>query len=204
MLRKFVGNPIEQTLNRAAPFFVRHKITPNMLTLTGLGINVIAAYCYYADHIFVAGFIILLAGVFDMLDGAVARAGQQVSPFGGITDSVVDRYSDFVIFGGILAHFAARGNFSMTLLTAAILCGAFMISYVRARAELVIPKCEVGLMERPERIIVLAAGSLFGLFEAALWFLAVATHLTALHRIFYARVASRTLPLNQDRTCPPS
>jgi len=81
----------------------------------------------------------------------------------------------------------------MTLISAITLCGAFLVSYVRARAELIIPKCAVGLMERPERIIVLAAGSIFGFLNVAIWFLCITTHLTALHRILFTRRAVRNL-----------
>jgi len=89
----------------------------------------------------------------------------------------------------VLAYFARSGDLLMTLISAAALRGAFKVRYVHARAELVIPKCTVGLMERPERIIVIAAGSLFGFFHAGVWFLAVTTHLTAFHRVFYTRRA---------------
>ena len=128
-----------------------------------------------------------MAGLFDMLDGAVARTGNKASQWGGVFDSVIDRYSDFLILGGILAYFSKQGDFGMTLLILIIVCGTFLISYVRARAELAIPKCAVGIMERPERILLLSAGSIFGFFHTALWILAITTHVTALHRIFHTR-----------------
>jgi len=185
MLRHFVEKGIEPSLKALAQAFVHRNISPALLTLTGLGINAVAAGLYVAAYIVSAGVVILFAGLFDMLDGAVARASGKASKLGGFLDSVVDRYSDFLIFGGVLAYFARNGDLLMTLVSATALCGAFMVSYVRARAELVIPNCAVSLMERPERIIVLAAGSLFGFFHAAVWFLAVTTHLTALHRILH-------------------
>lgn len=187
MLRGIIGNRIETLLARIARTLHRYRITPNILTLSGLTINFLAAVLYYQGWMVVAGWVILFAGLFDMLDGAVARAGHQATPFGGFLDSVVDRYSDFVIFGGVLAYFAGKADILMTLLTAVVLCGAFLISYVRARAETIIAKCDVGLMERPERIILLAAGSIFGCLHAALWVLAITTHLTALYRIYYTR-----------------
>ena len=91
----------------------------------------------------------------------------------------------------MLAYFADAGKPGMTILVLFIVCGAFMVSYVRARAELVIPKCDVGLLERPERIVILAAGSIFGFLVAVLWFLAVFTHLTAAYRIYYTHKHSR-------------
>jgi len=152
-------------------------------------INIVAAALYFNGFFLAGGIIIIFAGIFDMLDGAVARGSGKASDLGGFIDSVVDRYSDFLIFGGVLAYFAREGNFLMTLVSAVTLCGAFLVSYVRARAELVIPKCAVGLMERPERIIVLAAGSIFGFLNVAIWFLCIATHLTALHRIIFTHRA---------------
>lgn len=185
MLRRIVGNHIETTLAGIASALHGRGITPSSLTVTGLIINGVAAYIYYWGFLKPAGALILFAGLFDMLDGAVARAGNNESKTGGFVDSVVDRYSDFLIFGGVLAFFARAGDFEGVILALAIICGSFMVSYVRARAELVIPKCDVGLLERPERIIILAAGSVFNFFDAALWILAVFTHVTACYRIYY-------------------
>jgi phosphatidylglycerophosphate synthase len=185
MLRNIAENKVEAILARIAPVLVRRKITPNSLTYTGLFFSFVAAYLLYCGFMVIGGVLVVFAGFFDMLDGAVARSEGSVSKIGGFTDSVIDRYSDFVIFGGLLAHFASHGDFGKTILVAVIICGAFLVSYVRARAELVIPKCAVGVMERPERIILLAAGCIFGFLTAALWILAFTTHLTALHRIHY-------------------
>ena len=185
MLRKYLGKHVETALTGTALFLSRIGLSPNVITLTGLAINGVAAYLYFMGYFVLGGIVILLAGLFDALDGAVARAGRTVSDIGGFFDSVIDRYSDFLIFGGVLAHFAYNGKGAMTLLTLFVLCGAFMVSYARARAELVIPKCDIGLMERPERIIILAAGSIFNFLEVALWFLAVFSHLTAVYRIHY-------------------
>ncbi|MCF8083305.1 MAG: CDP-alcohol phosphatidyltransferase family protein [Deltaproteobacteria bacterium] len=187
MLRSIIGDGIESVLSKVAPILHQHHITPSVLTLTGLAVNFIGATFYYHGFMVIGGWVILFAGLFDMLDGVVARAGNRATPWGGFMDSVVDRYSDFVIFGGVLAYFAANADVLMTVLTAVVICGVFLISYVRARAELVIAKCDVGLMERPERIILLAAGSIFGFLHAALWILAVTTHITALYRIYYTR-----------------
>ena len=185
MLRLLVGNKIDGVLTTIAHHLHQKKITPNHLTFTGLAINTIGALCYYNGWMFMGGMVILFAGLFDMLDGAVARVSNTVSKIGAFTDSVVDRYSDFIIFGGILAFFAKEGNLGGTLLVLLIVCGSFLTSYIRARAELVIPSCDVGLMERPERIIILAVGSMINFFSLALWILAVGTHLTAVHRIWY-------------------
>ncbi len=192
MLRKIVGDKSEAVLAGIASRLHRHKITPNILTITGLIINGLGAYSYYQGFIVLGGIVILFAGLFDMLDGAVARSGENVSKIGAFTDSIVDRYSDFIILGGLLAYFARNDDLANTILVLVIVCGTFLVSYTRARAELVIPKCDVGLMERPERIIVLAAGSIFNFLNIALWILAIFTHITAFHRIYYTYQMHKT------------
>ncbi len=185
MLRKIVGDKIESIFSSLEPLLPNNRIIPNILTFTGLGINFIGAFLFFKGHMKIAGFVILFAGLFDILDGAVARARNLATEIGAFTDSVVDRYSDFVIFGGVLAYFIRKENLTYSILVLFIISGAFLISYIRAKAELIIPKCDVGFMERPERIIVLALGSIFDMFNLALWFLAIFTHLTAFYRIYY-------------------
>jgi CDP-diacylglycerol---glycerol-3-phosphate 3-phosphatidyltransferase len=194
MLRDIIEKRIEAPLKALAQALIRRNISPTLLTLTGFMINIVAAGLYFNGFFLAGGIIIIFAGIFDMLDGAVARGSGKASDLGGFIDSVVDRYSDVLIFGGGLAYFAREGNLLMTLVSAVTLCGAFLVSYVRARAELVIPKCAVGLMERPERIIVLAAGSIFGFLNAAIWFICITTHLTAVHQIIFTR---RTVKASQ-------
>jgi len=185
MLRKFIGNKIEQLFSLLEPLIPDNKIIPNVLTFTGLGINLIGALLFFEGHMKSAAVVILFAGLFDILDGAVARARNLATEIGAFTDSVVDRYSDFVIFGGVLAYFIKKGNITYSILLLFVISGAFLISYIRAKAELIIPKCDVGFMERPERIIVLALGAMFDMLEFAIWFLAISTHLTAFYRIYY-------------------
>ncbi len=185
MLRKIIGNKIEYLFGYLEPFLPAHRIVPNILTFTGLGINLIGALLFFEGAMKAAGIVILFAGLFDILDGAVARARNLATKIGAFTDSVVDRYSDFVIFGGILAYYIKNGDLTYSIVLLFVISGAFLISYIRAKAELIIPKCDVGLMERPERIIVLALGCLFDMLKPALWFLAIFTHITAFYRIYY-------------------
>jgi phosphatidylglycerophosphate synthase len=191
MIRRYIGDRTETALSSLARLIQRRGVSPNFITLAGLAMNLGAAGAYAAGAWVAAGVIVLLAGFFDMLDGAVARAGGRASAVGGFTDSVADRYSDGIVFGGLVLHFAARGDVKGSLLVLVALIGAYQVSYVRARAELVIPRCDVGLMERAERLILLAAGSLFGFLETALWLLAILTHLTALHRIYFTVTSVR-------------
>jgi CDP-diacylglycerol--glycerol-3-phosphate 3-phosphatidyltransferase len=180
-----VEDKTQSLINPIASFLHRCKISANILTLSGLVVNGIAAYYYYQGLIVLGGIGVLIGGLFDTLDGAVARSSGNPVRAGAFSDSVVDRYSDFIVLGAILAFFAKKGDFQNTILLLIVICGTFLVSYIRARAELVIPKCRVGVMERPERVILLALGSLTGFLDAAIWILAIGTHLTALHRIYF-------------------
>ena len=113
-----------------------------------------------------------LAGLFDMLDGSLARASGRVTPFGAFLDSVIDRYSDLVVLLGIVVLFARTPNERGALVAMAGLVGSVMVSYTKARAESIGVSCTVGFMERPERMICLIVGALFDLLEPALWVLA--------------------------------
>lgn len=171
------------------------RISPNMLTFVGLLINVVAAFFFgyaraeNADRMFLyAGLVIIGAGIFDMVDGRVARATNQVSVFGAFFDSVMDRYSDVAIFFGLLVYYARGNRFKYVVLVAFVMTASVMISYARARAEALIGQCKVGFMERPERIVLVILGALFnrwGAMAPALWVLAVLSTTTVIHRIRY-------------------
>ncbi len=174
------------------------KISPNTLTFIGLIINIVAAFFFgyarnaNADRMFLYGGLILIgAGLFDMVDGRVARATNQVSVFGAFFDSVIDRYSDAAIFFGLLVHYARGNRFQYVVLVAFCMVASLMVSYTRARAEALIGSCKVGFMERPERIVLVILGALFnrwGVMAPALWVLAALTTLTVIHRIRYTFV----------------
>jgi CDP-diacylglycerol---glycerol-3-phosphate 3-phosphatidyltransferase len=171
------------------------KISPNTLTFIGLLINVVAAFFFgYArsyNHVkmfLIAGFVIIGAGLFDMVDGRVARATNQVSVFGAFFDSVLDRYSDVAIFFGLLVYYARVDRYFYVFLAAFVMTACLMVSYTRARAEALIGQCKVGFMERPERIVLVILGALFdkwGTMAPALWVLAVMATITVIHRIRY-------------------
>src|ERR1700748_2646142 len=159
------------------------KISPNTLTFIGLLINIVAALFFgfaegaNANRIFFyAGLIIIGAGIFDMVDGRVARQTNQVSVFGAFFDSVMDRYSDVAIFFGLLVYYARGNRLFYVGLTAFVMTACLMVSYTRARAEALIGTCKVGFMERPERIVLIILGALFERWDAmpsALWCLAL-------------------------------
>ena len=171
------------------------KISPNALTFIGLIINIVAALFFgfargdHAHRYFVyAGLTIIGAGIFDMVDGRVARQTGQVSVFGAFFDSVIDRYSDVAIFFGLLVFYARGNRLFYVGLVAFVMTASVMVSYTRARAEALIGQCKVGFMERPERIVCVILGALankWGVMAPALWVLAFFSTATVIHRIRY-------------------
>lgn len=169
------------------------RIHPNVLTFLGLIINGIAAALLARGRFQAAAVVIMTAGLFDMVDGRVARETNRVTPFGGFFDSVVDRYSDLVLLMGLLVYYASINRFFYVVLTAVVMTGSVMVSYVRARAECIIPKCKVGFMERPERVVLLIIGGLFDRMAAVLWVIAVLANITVIHRMLYTWQETRKL-----------
>src|SRR6516165_12604390 len=171
------------------------RISPNVLTFIGLVINIIAAVLFgyansknYPRMFLYAGLVIIAAGIFDMVDGRVARATNQVTTFGGFFDSVIDRYSDVALFFGLLVFYARENRFFYLVLVAFVMVSSVMVSYTRARAESLIGSCKVGFMERPERIVLVIIGALFarwGAMAPVLWVLAVLSTVSIIHRIIY-------------------
>ena len=179
------------------------KISPNVLTFIGLLINTGAAllFGYATEHNFVrmflfAALVIIGAGIFDMVDGRVARQTNQVTVFGAFFDSVIDRYSDVALFFGLLVFYARGNRFFYVGLVAFVMVTSLMVSYTRARAEALIGKCKVGFMERPERIVLILIGALFarwGAMAPVLWVLALLSTITVIHRIAYTYSKTKNL-----------
>src|SRR5450432_1595559 len=161
------------------------KINPNVLTFMGLVINAVAATYLAMGQFRKAGLIIIFAGLFDMVDGRVARETNQVTRFGAFFDSVLDRYSDLGVLVGLLVYYASINRFFYVVLTAIAMTGTVMVSYTRARAENTIPRCKVGFLERPERVVLLIIGALFDRMAPVLWVIAVLANLTVIHRMIY-------------------
>jgi len=134
---------------------------------------------------FYAGLVIIGAGFFDLVDGRVARATNQVTRFGAFFDSVVDRYSDVALFFGLLVYYARANRFFYLVLVAVVMMGSVMVSYTRARAESLIGTCKVGFMERPERLVLVIIGAIFNRMAPVLWVIAVLANITVAHRIYY-------------------
>ncbi|MDQ1318372.1 MAG: CDP-diacylglycerol---glycerol-3-phosphate 3-phosphatidyltransferase [Candidatus Poribacteria bacterium] len=190
-LTSFITQPIAKVLAGIG-------ITANALTITGLLFGIAAGVFIALGRLKLAGILILIGGSFDMFDGAVARASNKNTPFGALLDSVVDRYSEGIIFLGLAIYFAMEGSMKDRVYglipTCLGLISAFLVSYVRARAEGLKLDCKVGLMQRPERVILLALGVLFQSFTivnvsiliVALWILVILSHITVLQRVAFA------------------
>jgi soluble lytic murein transglycosylase len=178
------SDPVGQAL-------VRLRLRPNHLTIAGLGVSVLAAAAFVTGHVRTGGILLLLAGLFDFFDGSLARASGQVTPFGAFLDSVIDRYSDLIVLLGIVVLFAQMPHMRGAVVAMAGLIGSTMVSYTKARAESIGVRCDIGFMERPERMICLIGGAVLDLLEPALWILAILANLTALHRIVFTRRMAR-------------
>ena len=162
-------------------------INPNILTFTGVVISFVAAWNFGFGEFKRGALIVILAGLFDMLDGEVARVTRSVTRFGAFYDSVIDRYSDIILLQGLMVWYARQHRLGYVVLVGVVFMGAIMTSYARARAECLIPSCKVGFMERPERVVLLVIGGLTGRMEAVLWVLAVLGNWTVINRIVYTR-----------------
>lgn len=185
MLSWKVGHSLDPYIRKVAKWVIRRPINPNLLTFGGLILNVIAGVLLALGQWFAGGWVILAGGLFDLLDGAMARNQDDVTPFGGFLDSVIDRYSDIFLFLGIMVYYLRTQATGTMVLAIAALAGAMMVPYTRAKAERFISKCNVGVMERAERILILAAGALSNWMIPALWIIAVLSHVTVAHRIYY-------------------
>ncbi|MGO9239548.1 MAG: CDP-alcohol phosphatidyltransferase family protein [Bryobacteraceae bacterium] len=169
------------------------KIHPNFLTLIGLLINVYAAVLLASGRFLVAALVIVGAGIFDMVDGRVARATNQVTRFGAFFDSVLDRYSDLFLLMGLLVYYSNINRNFYVVLTAVVMTTSVMISYTRSRAENVIPTCKVGFLERPERVVLLIIGGLTDRMAPVLWVIAVLGTITVIHRMVFTFEATKEL-----------
>ena len=166
-------------------------ITPNTVTIIGTLITIAAAVLVSLDHLFAAGFVVLFAGLFDMFDGALARRTNQVTRFGGVLDSTLDRLSEAAILIGITAFYTSQQNLWGVAVAGMALISSQLVSYIRARAEAIGINCEVGVFTRPERVVILSIGLLLGGFNnvllIALIVIAVLSFTTAGQRLMYVK-----------------
>lgn len=165
----------------------RRGITPNTVTVLGFIFNLVTAGVLATGHLTISGILLLFSGLFDMLDGALARITNLHSVFGAFLDSLLDRYSEVAVLLALIVVYTIRHDTVAVVLVYAVAVGSLLISYSRARAEGLGLDCKVGIAPRPERIMILGLGLLFSgtAVIAALVVLAVLTHVTALQRLYH-------------------
>jgi phosphatidylglycerophosphate synthase len=176
-------------LKKIASILAVLGFTPNILTVSGVFLNAVVAFVLLEGRFFLGGWLYLVVSMTDLLDGILARHKNMSTKFGGFLDSVMDRFGDAIIFTGLLLHYAIIHNIPCVLITLAALCGAMITSYTRARAEVLIPKCKVGFMERPERVILLAIGLVFNRVPICLLLMAISSLITIIDRIVFTKRA---------------
>ncbi|MEW6602854.1 MAG: CDP-alcohol phosphatidyltransferase family protein [Nitrospirota bacterium] len=194
MLGNLFGHFLDKPLSSMAK---KIPFAPNTITAAGFILTILASFIL-SQSLFWGGVMILFSGLFDMLDGIVARTNNKSTQFGAFIDSVLDRYSDSFLFLGLAWYFfnaESISGSSLSLVTSEsitgvslsimTMIGALLVSYTRARAEGLGKECKVGLMERPERILLMAFGALTGWILPVMWIMLVLTHLTVLHRIYH-------------------
>jgi len=183
-LGKYFTEPIVTVL-------VKTHLTPNAITCLGLLITIVAAVLIALNHAFAAGFVVLFAGLFDMLDGALARRTNKVTKFGGVLDSTLDRVSEAAVLIGIAVLYANRHSTWGVALAGITLISSQLVSYVRAKAEALNINCEIGIFTRPERVVILSVGLLLSKFDnvllIALAIIAALSFFTAGQRLFFVR-----------------
>ncbi len=187
--------PLHRFFGPVARLLLRARVRPNHLTVLGLGVSIAAAYFFSVGRLRWGAALLAAAGLFDFFDGAVARLAGSDSDYGAFLDSVVDRYSDLAVLLGILVYYQHTADTAGAILTMATLGGTVMVSYTKARAQSIGVSCEIGVMERPERLIALIAGATFHLLTPVMALLALLTNLTAIQRIVYTRKIARDTSL---------
>ena len=192
-MRKTAGNRLTSLI---VQLLAKTPLSPNAITWTGFLLTLGAAALIITEHLFAAGFVVLIAGFFDMLDGALARTTNRVTRFGGVLDSTLDRLSEAVLLLSILVLYTQGQQVAESLLVGIALLGSLLVSYTRARIESLGIECKVGLFTRPERVIILALGLLLSQFDYALIIaLAIITFFsffTVSQRLLYAWRQTRT------------
>lgn len=194
MLAKYVRPLLSTAVNAFARWLDSIGVTPNMVSFAGFALTIIAAALLSTGRLAVGGGVLWVAAMLDMVDGTLARLGKGESTFGAFLDSTLDRYSESITFLGLAAFYANRGDAQSPLLAIFLtLIGSWAVSYTRARAEGLDIECNVGFLQRPERLVILIAGLILGLVLPVLWFLAVMTNITAVQRIYevYVRTSNR-------------
>lgn len=194
MIKARFGSDFDQVVHRILPFVARIPLSPDTLTLVGVGVSALAAVAFATDRLLLAGTLMLVAGFFDLIDGVVARAQGKVSRAGAFFDSSMDRASDLLIFAGITVSAARSGDTLWLCVVLWALSASVMTSYVRARAEVILPSLSVGYMERGERFVLIILGAWTGFLQPAIWLVALGASVTSIQRVLVARREISRLP----------
>ncbi|HSL00497.1 MAG TPA: CDP-alcohol phosphatidyltransferase family protein [Rubrobacteraceae bacterium] len=190
-LKDFSKNTVRQVLHPLVRLLSALKVRPDTLTVLGWALSVAAATLFGVGYVRTAGALMLLGGLFDALDGAVARESDRSSAFGAFLDSTLDRISEAAIFVGIIYFYAASGLPGGTLLAGGAMAFSLLTSYARARAEGLGVECQVGLLERAGRVVILSGSAMLGVLTAGLWLVAAGALVTTAQRILHVRRATR-------------
>jgi len=185
MIGNKIGHRLDPYLYYVLKLFSGEHGNPNLFTLLGFFATLAASLLIIRGFWSLAGLAIILSGFFDLFDGVVARKFGKVTALGSFLDSVLDRYSDLLLLLALLIFYLRKGDPGLVILTSFVSMGTVLIPYVRAKAESLQVPCNIGLMERAERIILLSIGTLFQWMEPILWILVILTHFTVLQRIYY-------------------
>ena len=158
------------------------KVHPNAITIVGVIPAILSGYAFAGGDIRTGGILLGLSGLLDLMDGQVARLSNKMTKFGAILDSTLDRYAEIAVFVGLAVYFRDSSTLYVVVLA---LGGSLMVSYVRARAEGLDTPCMGGLLQRPERLVILVVGALVGprYLEWAIWIIAVLANITAFERL---------------------
>ncbi|MEN8161957.1 MAG: CDP-alcohol phosphatidyltransferase family protein [Myxococcota bacterium] len=186
MLKARFGHDFDARIERALPFLFHPRVHPNALSVAGLLVSIGGAWLFAQGRFREGALVVLLGGVFDLVDGVVARRQGRATPFGGFLDSSLDRVVDMALLIGPLMYYAREGQALLAWVAALALVATVMVSYTKARAESLLPHFEGGLLERAERVVILVAGGLFGAMPLALGIVAVGSTITAGQRIALA------------------
>ena len=193
MISQKIGCTAQVILKGIVNALVFLRINPNHLTFLGFVMSIITAFSFARGNFVAAGVLLIITGLFDMVDGIVARMTDSETPFGGFFDSVMDRYSDLIIYLGLIFWYGRQDRMTYVVLVGVVMMGSVLTSYTRARAESLIPKCKVGFLERPERIVLLIIGS-FHYMDPVLWVIAILSNWTVVHRILFTRAQTTGHP----------
>jgi CDP-diacylglycerol--glycerol-3-phosphate 3-phosphatidyltransferase len=202
--RQLLAGPVTAIVTRLQ----NTGITPNGLTSFGFLLTALTALLVLMGQLRWGGFLLIFAALFDMLDGTLARQTNQVSSFGAFWDSTLDRYSESLVLISLVAYYVTQmvatpgiGGIEIVLLAVTIV-GSFMVSYTRARAESLQYDCKVGVLQRPERVVLLVIGLLFNWMLPVLWILAIFTNVTALQRMYEVYTQASAQAKAQQETSP--